>query len=46
MLAPENYYFLHKELVCLQPVKLLHHAPLIKETINIPLANDKIITVF
>ena len=31
MLAPANYYFLHQELcffVCLQPVKMLHNAPL------------------
>ena len=31
MLAPANYYFLYQELcffVCLQPVKMLHSAPL------------------
>ena len=33
MLAPANYCFLHQELclfVCLQPVKMLHSAPLIE----------------
>ena len=37
MLAPANYYFLHQELclfVCLQPIKILHRAPLIANKLS------------
>ena len=44
MLAPANYYFLHQELrffVCLQPVKVLHSAPLKLEKLSV-LSMDKL----